>query len=503
LNKTTPLALTAMILVILAVGTVFAFDGFLNAGHDTSTLSATTTVPVTLSPSSSSETVTAAASSNKTTTTTASDTTSTASTVSEATRTTTTTTSSTNSSSPPPRSPATYTLQVVAQLPNGTALKGLTAQIGPSGHMGKDSPLPAAMTLSGGIDYTVTVADEKGFLFTHWSSGETAPNVSVLLSHDTSLVAFYRPLGVQTLSVVARLLDGKSVVGVRAYIISHQQTPATSTNDTIPANVTASYGQTYTIIADSASSVAFKYWNNDPTLTNESYTATVTGNSTITAYYQQQPLPYMHSGKGNHTITVVAHTMDGGIVVGAYFQVRIHAVWNHVADGFTPASVTVPDGNEELVMYHCAQVAQVCADKFFVYRYYNNTTPDTLTRWQYINLQSDMVVNSFYEVIPASDAVHATMEAVNSTGPIFINCTCGSVVTIYSADGTPVAQSLQPYSFWLWKGQNYTVTVGDLPGYNFVGWTTGSASYTISFTAQPQGADPYYQYFAAIYAKKA
>ncbi len=358
------------------------------------------------------------------------------------------------------------------------------------------------MVLSGGIDYTVTVADQNGLLFTRWSSGETARNVSVFLNQDTRLVAFYRPFGAQTLSVVAKLLDGKSVAGVHVTIVSHQQTPAASTNDAMPANVTARYGQTYTVVADSASSVAFKYWNNDPKLTNESYTITVTGNATITAYYQQQPLPYTHSGKGNHTITVVAHTMDGGLVIGAYFQVRIHAVWNNVTDGFTPASVTVPDGNEELVMYHCAEVSVICSDKFFVYRYYNNTTPNTLTRWQYITLRSDMVVNSFYEVIPASDAVHVTIEAMNSTGPIFVNCTCGSVVTIYNADGTPVAQSLQPYSFWLWKGQNYTVTVGDLPGYSFMGWTTGSTSYTIRFTAQPQSADPYYQYFAAIYAKK-
>jgi uncharacterized repeat protein (TIGR02543 family) len=46
------------------------------------------------------------------------------------------------------------------------------------------------------------------------------------------------------------------------------------------------------------------------------------------------------------------------------------------------------------------------------------------------------------------------------------------------------------------------VTVGDLPGYAFTGWTTGATTYSITFTAQPQGTDPYYQYFAAIYAKR-
>ncbi len=502
-----------MILVILAVGTFSAFDGFLNAGHYAPTRSATTTVPATPSSSSTSGTVVATTSETTAAANDTSSTSSASSTVSTPTGATTTSTStstakatassSTNSSSPPPPSPpATYTLQVSAELPNGTALKGFTAEVGQSGHQATESPIPVTMLLPGGTDYVVTVADRNGFSFVRWSSGGTGQSVGVLLDQDTSLIAFFRPPGVQTLSVTAKLLDGRSVVGVGVELISHQRAASASTSDTMPANFTASYGQTYTVVADSASSVAFKYWNDDPTLTNASYTVTVTGNTTVTAYYQQQALPYTHSGKGNHTITVVAHTMDGGLVVGAYFQVRIHAVWNDIADGYTPASVSVPDGNEELVMYHCAQVAVTCSDKFFVYRYYNNTAPDTLTRWQYIDLQSDMVVNSFYEVIPASDAVHVTIEAVNSTGPIFVNCTCGSPVTISDLNGTPIAQSLEPYSFWLWRGQNYTVTVGDLPGYGFTGWTTGATSYTISFTAQPQGTDPYYQYFAAIYAKK-
>ena len=214
--------------------------------------------------------------------------------------------------------------------------------------------------------------------------------------------------------------------------------------------------------------------------------------------------PYKHSGTGNHTLTVIAHTMDGGLVIGAYFQVRIHGVWSNVADGYTPASVTVPDGSEEVVMYHCAQTAG-CADKFFVYRFWNNTSPITLTRWQYWNMNQDAVFNSFYEVIPASDAVHVTIEAQDQSSgqPIFVNCTCGAPITVYNSAGTAVAASLEPYSFWLWKGQTYTVTVGDLSGYTFMGWTVSSSGHTISFVAMPwtNGPDPYYQYFAAIYHK--
>jgi len=396
-----------------------------------------------------------------------------------------------------------YTLQITAELPNGSAFKVLTAGVAPSNLPTTTSSLPAALTLSSTASYTVTAGDKKGLSFSHWSSGATTASIGVLLSQNTTLVAFYTPSGLQTLSVVAKLIDGKSVVGVDVLVVADQP-GGLATNDTIPENITTSAGHTYTVTADSASAVAFKYWNGDPTLTSDSYTVALYGNTTITAYYQQLALPYKHSGSGNHTITVVAHTMDGGLVVGAYFQVRINGVYNKVADGYTPASVTVPNGNEELVMYHCAQTAG-CEDKFLVYRHYNNTTPTTFTRWQYISLTSDMVINSFYQVVPASEAVHVAIEAVNSTGPIFVNCTCGSLVTIADQNGTTIAQSLEPYSFWLWKGQTYTVTVGDLPGYSFTGWTTGAASYTISFTAQPQGTDPsnpYYQYFAATYVKK-
>lgn len=151
-------------------------------------------------------------------------------------------------------------------------------------------------------------------------------------------------------------------------------------------------------------------------------------------------------------------------------------------------------------MYHCAQTPG-CTEKFFVYRYWNNTNPITLTRWQYIDIKSDVVLNSFYEIMPAKDAVHVTIEATNSTGPIFVNCTCGSVITIDNSDGTTIAQSLEPYSFWLWKGGSYTVTVGDLPGYKFIGWSTGATTYTISFVAETYDTVSLYQYFAAEYTK--
>jgi Divergent InlB B-repeat domain len=396
----------------------------------------------------------------------------------------------------------TYTLKIAGELPNGAALAGLTAQVAGSGQPATPTSLPAAISLPSGSSYTITAGNMKGFSFTRWSSGVTSASVTILLDQNTSLVAFYKPLGTQTLAVTAKLLNGKSVVGVQLDIINHQlQQASAHSTDIVPANLTSKYGDFFTVTAGSAAAVAFQYWNGDHGMTNASLTVTLTGNITVTAYYQELALPYAHSGTGNHTITAIAHTMDGGLVVGAYFQVRINGAWDNVASGYTPGSVTVPNGNEELVMYHCAQTAG-CESKFFVYRYYNNTKPTTFTRWQYIDLQSDMVVNSFYQVIPASEAVHVTIEAVNSTGPIFVNCTCGSLITIAALNGTTIAQSLEPYSFWLLSGESYTVTVGNLPGYTFQKWTTGSTSFTITFVAQATNpSDPYYQYFAAIYSK--
>jgi uncharacterized repeat protein (TIGR02543 family) len=404
---------------------------------------------------------------------------------------------------PPPPPPPKYTLQIAAEVQNGSPVNGITAQVVLSGDTLFTQSLPATLTLNGGDTYTVTVSDKKGFMLWHWSSGETTTSASVLLNQNTSLVAFYKPLGLQTVQVTAKLLNGKSVVGVGLGIVNHQmQSSSASSIDTIPANFTGHGGDVYTFTAKSAAAVLFKDWNNDPTLSNATLTVTLASNATVTAYFQQMAFPYKHSGTGNHTLTVVAHTMDGGLVIGAYFQVRINGQWNHVADGFTPGSVTIPDGSEEVVMYHCAQT-DGCSNKFFVYRYWNNTSPITLTRWQYFTMNHDQTFNSFYEVIPAVDAVHVTIEAVDqSTGqPIFVNCTCGALVTVYNTAGTAVAQSLEPYSFWLWKGHVYTVTVGDLSGYTFAGWTVSSTSHTITFTAQPQGSDPYYQYFAAIYRK--
>jgi hypothetical protein len=384
-------------------------------------------------------------------------------------------------------------------LNNNTELTEAHVVVWSQGLQNESSTPPAMFTLPAGRTYSITINDISGLIFGGWNLSAGSRTTTVSMMGDVTMIANYKLPGSQTISVSGRDLAGKSVAGVSTYLYDKNGVKIAS--DVIPTNFTVNYGGSYTVVADSHAFLAFKHWNNNLALASNRFNVDVTGNLSLTADYQRLPYPYTPHGRGNYTITVVSHTMDGGELVGMYFQVRINGVWNHVADGYTPASVSVPAGNEEVVMYHCAQVSQ-CSEKFFVYRYWNNTSPLTLTRWQYIDIKSDVVLNSFYEIIPATDAVHVTIEAMNSTGPIFVNCTCGSVVTINNSGGTSVAQSLEPYSFWLWKGRGYTVTVGDLPGYLFKGWTTGATSYTISFVAEPQDPASLTQYFAAMYTKK-
>jgi len=391
-----------------------------------------------------------------------------------------------------------HTLSVDAKLlNNGTELRNAQVMVWGQGLRNESSTIPANFSLLAGNSYNISVSNVTGLIFAGWNLGGNTKTTTVSLVGDVSLLAAYKLPGSQTISVSGSDLDGKSVAGVGVYL--YDKSGVKIASDIIPTNFTVNYGQSYTIVADSHAVLAFRYWNQDQTLANNRFNVNVAGNTSLTAVYERLPYPYTPHGKGNYTITVISHTKDGGELVGMYFQVRINGVWNHVADGYTPASVQVPAGNEEVVMYHCAQVAG-CSEKFFVYRYWNNTTPNTLTRWQYIDIKSDVVLNSFYEIIPARDAVHVTIEAMNSTSPIFVNCTCGSVITIHNSGGTAVAQSLEPYSFWLWRGSTYTVTVGDLPGYVFKGWSNGATTYTTSFVAEPEDSN-LTQYFAALYAR--
>ena len=119
-----------------------------------------------------------------------------------------------------------------------------------SGDVLANPTLPTTLVLTGGVTYTVTVAGPKGYTLAHWSSGETTNSVSVQLNKNTSVIALYKPLGMQTVQVNAKLLNGKSVVGVGLGIVNHQlQQASASSTDTIPANFTGHPGDVYTFTA--------------------------------------------------------------------------------------------------------------------------------------------------------------------------------------------------------------------------------------------------------------
>jgi hypothetical protein len=100
-----------------------------------------------------------------------------------------------------------------------------------------------------------------------------------------------------------------------------------------------------------------------------------------------------------------------------------------------------------------------------------------------------MVINSFYDVMPSSKAVHVVIQSLNASNyqPLF-HCTCGALITIYY-NGQPFAQSLTPYAFFLWKGANYTVTLGPLYPYTFIKWDNGVTTTTRTFVAQLQSSN--------------
>lgn len=352
------------------------------------------------------------------------------------------------------------------------------------GGVADNSMLPTNLNLTGGARYSITANEGNGYIFDHWSTGQTSNSISILLNSTVSLTAEYVVAGLQTISVLGRDQNNRTVAGTS---VDFYANGVFNGSDVLPANFTAKYGDNVSVVAPPYTSLSFKYWNNNHSMTSEADNFTVRDNTSLTVDYQTGPIPYTAPGAGNHTITVISHTPDGGELVGAYFQIRIHGVWNDYAQGWTPASIQVPAGTEELVMYHCARVAP-CLEKYFVYRHYNDTQ-QTLTRWTYIDLQSDVTVNSVYEIMPENQTVNVHVNGVNASNyKGLYNCTCGALITIYQ-NGQPVAQSLSPYSFFLWAGRNYTVNLGPIQGYAFIRWDDGVTSSNRSFIATPVTVD--------------
>ena len=420
---------------------------------------------------------------------------------------TTTSTSITSSSSITTSSsssgPASYVLDIKAQLDNGTTLSGLRVVISAGNTMVNSSQLPASFDLKGGTTYNITVSDGNGYYFDRWKTGQSSRSIIVVLSGDLILTADYRAAGLQTISVYGKDVENRTVAGPTVYFYKNG---IMNGSDVLPANFTATYGERVSVVAFGATSLSFKDWNDNLSMTNEAYNFTVKDNTSLTAYYIPGAVPFTPPGPGNYTITVISHTLDGGELIGAYFQVRINGVWNNYVQGWTPASVQIPANvTEMLVMYHCARV-DPCTQRFFVYRHYNDSA-NTLTRWIYIPPGSgNVVINSFYEIVPASGVVYVHVNGVDSIyHRNLYNCTCGALITIYQ-NNTPMAQSLTPYSFFLWKGANYTVNLGPISGYTFVDWDNGVTSTNRSLVPTPEYVDAYDPYaydqdIAGIYQK--
>ncbi|MDA4118709.1 MAG: hypothetical protein OK455_10250, partial [Thaumarchaeota archaeon] len=204
---------------------------------------------------------------------------------------TTTTTTTTTSTTTTVSTRLLYLLQAEALLPNGSALPGASVAISAAGMPAQNYSAPSQLRLpEGSYAITVSAPPSRGFLFQRWSSGETNRTLDVSLDRNITLVADYRTAGPQIITVIGKDLQGRSVAGAITSLYASNGTKIAS--DQIPANFTVRYGQTYQVVADGNAYMPFRYWGPDPKLTNATHVVFVTGNTTLSAYYQELPPPY-------------------------------------------------------------------------------------------------------------------------------------------------------------------------------------------------------------------
>ena len=162
-----------------------------------------------------------------------------------------------------PNPSGTSVLRLNAVDASGNNLTGLAVTLTLNRETVASGYMPIAFTLNDSLSYTITVADFGTYTFSHWGDGSTLRTMTLSVTHDTQLTAFYRttntpaPSGMSLLSVAAVNSTGKPLAGFSVSVWQNGTLVATSF---MPNTFFLKDGVQYQITVTSFGSYKFDHW---------------------------------------------------------------------------------------------------------------------------------------------------------------------------------------------------------------------------------------------------
>src|SRR5581483_7520068 len=349
-----------------------------------------------------------------------------------------------NGPTPPPNS---HTLAVKSVDQNGNAINGMWMEVKQNGVTVKTGFTPLTVSLQQST-YTVSAANYQQIVFDHWSDGSKSSTISVNLSADSSLTAYYgngvttKPLSVSMQADKASAPAGSSI----AFSANIQ-------GGTAPYTWSVQFGDGTTSPFSSATTISKTYSSAG------TFSAVATAKDSAGSTATSLPVTIVITPQSN-TLSVKTVDLAGNPINGYYITLSQNGA--QISSAFSPVSFTLNGG----------QTYQVAVSDYGSY-FFDHWEDGSTSRTRTIVAGQTSAVTAYYST--GSKDVTLTVKSVNLAGSA-IN---GMWTVIGGSDSKT---GFTPMSYTATAANSYTVTVADYQSHIFDHWEDGSTSRTRTIT---------------------
>jgi hypothetical protein len=348
----------------------------------------------------------------------------------------------TTSTPPPEPSTPRHTLTVKSVDQNGRAADGMWMEVKKGSTTVSSGFTPLTVTLEEST-YTVSASDYQQVTFDHWSDGTESATVSLSLSSNTALTAYYNN------GPVASALSA----GLRADVDSAPagstiQFDVTVSGGTSPYTWSVNFGDGTTSTSSSGASVSKKYGSAG------TYNAQATVRDSAGRTATSSPLAITITSE-SPTLHVKTVDSDGNSLDG-YFT-TLSQDGSQIQSAFSPAAFSIDSG----ATY---EVSVADYGDYVFSRWDDGSTSRTRT----ISGGDPTTLTAYYTTNQAT----LTVSSEDVSGD-----TITGLWTVIKKDGTTVETGYTPLSYTGEPG-TYEVTVSDYENYEFDHWDNDSTSNT-------------------------
>jgi len=357
-----------------------------------------------------------------------------------------------------------YTLTIRSVDQNGNAIDGMWVEVKKDGTTVKTGFTPLSLTLEQAT-YTVSAANYKQIIFDRWQDGSKSSTISVNLSANSELTAYYNNGAVAVTPLSASLKADKTSAPVGAGI----SFSATIGGGTAPYTWSVNFGDGTSSSFTSAASVSKTYsaaGTYSAVATVRDSAGTTATSSTVTITITQ----------GTNTLTVNTVNAVGSPINGYYTTLWQNGV--EIKSSFSPASFTLNNGQTY-------QVAVSDYGQYFFDRWEDGST----NRQKTVIGGQATTLTAFYrttaptpEPAPEPEAT-LTVKSVDLDGKAI-----NGLWTVVKKDGKTLKTGYTPLTYTAEAGSTYEVSVANYKNYAFDRWEDGSKSSTRQVTVSANTA---------------